>query len=93
MKIKFLIAVITLLFGATISAEAQQKKGKKVYHKKHYRAKHKHPQGPVLLLPPPPPAPGTHPSKASLKPKVVRLPAPPKPKLPPPPPHPGGGRK
>lgn len=90
MKTKFLIAVIALFFGATFNATAQQKKGKKVYHKSHKRAKHKKPQGPVILLPPPPPAPGTHPSKASLKPKAVRLPAPPKPVLPPPPPHPGG---
>lgn len=93
MKTKFLIAVMTLLFGVTFNSMAQQKKGKKVYHKKHYRPKHKHPQGPVVLLPPAPPRPGTHPSRASMKPRVVRLPAPPKPVLPPPPPRPGGGKK
>lgn len=94
MKTKFLIAVIALLFGASFNSMAQQKKGKKVYHKRHHHhPTHTHPQGPVVLLPPPPPRPGTHPSRASMKPRVVRLPAPPKPKLPPPPPHPGGGKK
>ena len=88
MKTKFLIAVISLLVGFTFNATAQQiKKGKKGYHKKHYRAKPKKHQGPVVHFPP---APGTHPAKAPLKPRAARLPAPPRPFLPPLPPHPGG---
>lgn len=89
MKSKILVAVITMFFGVTATSVAQQKKAKKVYHKTNYRkAKAKQPRGPLVLLPPAPPKPGTHPSRVSLQPRVVRLPAPPRPQviLPPPPP-------